>query len=240
VEEEWIKDVEGRNMKFRREALLNYAMNRWGLNKAASVGPTSELIRRCGPRSYEDWEEFYFREARQKKRDGLSITREFLTDLGRRLYVKLSEVVHSELAEIQEEECIEYVFNLVLNRTYEGYRTEVETIYGQLQDALEVRILPAPDEWDRSYCVDFHIEVREKHVGLQIKPISSGIALDQYQWDTMHAESHQRFTRDFGGRVFFVYSVKEGTKKRIANADVIDEIRAEITCLREDTCSGGG
>lgn len=37
---EWVSGREGKNLKFKRETLLNYAMNRWGLNKASSVGPT--------------------------------------------------------------------------------------------------------------------------------------------------------------------------------------------------------
>jgi hypothetical protein len=42
-------------------------MNRWGFNKAASIGATSELIRSCSPETYEDWENFYFDTAIQKK-----------------------------------------------------------------------------------------------------------------------------------------------------------------------------
>ncbi len=60
---EWIKGREGRNLKFKRETLLNWAMNRWGLNKAYSVGPTSELIRQCTPKTFEQWEAFYFNNA---------------------------------------------------------------------------------------------------------------------------------------------------------------------------------
>ena len=46
---EWISGSDGHNLKFKRETLLNYGMNRWGLNKAHSVGSTSELIRTCVP-----------------------------------------------------------------------------------------------------------------------------------------------------------------------------------------------
>ncbi len=38
MDKEWILGSEGRNLKFKRETLLNYGMNRWGLNKAQSVG----------------------------------------------------------------------------------------------------------------------------------------------------------------------------------------------------------
>jgi len=43
----------------------------------------------------------------------------------------------------------------VLNRTYEGYITEIETVYCQLESAIGYKIEPVSDEWDRKYCVDF-------------------------------------------------------------------------------------
>lgn len=46
----WIAGIDGKNIKFKHETLLNYAMNRWALNKAHSVGKTSELIRNCAPK----------------------------------------------------------------------------------------------------------------------------------------------------------------------------------------------
>jgi hypothetical protein len=232
MEKDWIYAVEGRNLKFKREALLNYGMNRWGLNKAHSVGPTSELIRACAPKAFEEWETYYFSNAKQKKRDGIRVTREYINELGQKLYIKLTEVVQSELADIEEVECIDYAYNLVLNRTYEGYTSEIDTIYGQLEGILGVKIYPAPDEWDRTYNVDFYIKVLDKNIGLQIKPVASGKALDHYQWDKMHEENHQRFTERFGGRVFFVYSVKSGKKKQIHNIDVIDQIKNEMARLK--------
>ena len=190
---EWINGEDGKNLKFKRETLLNYGMNRWGLNKAHSVGPTSELIRNCSPKTFEEWEGYYFNEAVQKKKNGIKITREYITSLGQKLYIKLSEVVQNELESIKEQECIDYAYNLVLNRTYEGYRSEIDTVYGQLQGILGIKIQPAPDKWDRTYCVDFYIQVNDKYIGLQIKPISSGLALDHYQWVQMHEENHKRF-----------------------------------------------
>lgn len=230
---EWIAGSGGENLKFKRETLLNYGMNRWGLNKAYNVGPTSELIRNCAPSKYEEWEQFYFSRATQKKKGGLKITKEYITRLGQTLYIKLSEVVQNELASITEEECIDYTYNLVLHRTYEGYRTEIETIYGQLESALEIKIEPTPDNWDRSYGVDFFIKVSGKFIGLQIKPIASGQALNQYQWIEMHKKNHAKFEQEFGGKVFFIYSIKSslGTKK-IYNTEVIEKIRREIERLK--------
>lgn len=236
MEKEWIIGQDGKNLKFKRENLLNWAMNRWGLNKAFSVGPTSELIRECAPGPFEEWEKFYFDSAYQKKKGGLKITREYITELGQKLYVKLSEVIQNELASIQEQECIDYAYNLVLNRTYEGYKTEIDTVYGQLEAKLDVKIQPAPDEWDRKYSVDFFIQVKNKYIGLQIKPISSEQALSHYKWQKLNEENHKKFQKKFGGKAFFVYSVKSGKKKQIYNKEVIDEIKSEIRRLEEGNC----
>jgi len=231
MEKEWIKGREGRNLKFYRETLLNYGMNRWGLNKANSVGPTSELIRNCAPKSFKEWEEYYFSNAVQKKRNGIIVTREYLTDLGQKLYIKLSEVVQNELESIQEDECIDYAYNLVLNRTYEGYKNEINTVYGQLESILGVKIQPAPDEWDRTFNVDFFIHVKDKFIGLQIKSVS-GLALDHYQWEKMHEQNHTKFEKKYGGRVFFIYSRKSGKKAKINNPSVIEDIIKEIERLQ--------
>ncbi|MBC8468659.1 MAG: MjaI family restriction endonuclease [Planctomycetes bacterium] len=225
---EWIKGREGRNLRFKRENLLNWATNRWNLNYAYSVGPTSELIRKCSPKIFEDWEIFYFENAYQKKKDGIKVTREHITQLGEKLYIKLSEVIQNELESIHHQECIDYVYNLVLNRTYEGYQKEIGTIYGQLESILDEKIQPAPDEWDRRYNVDFFIEVKGKYIGLQIKPISSGRPLDYYQWERIHEENHKKFKNKFGGQVFFIYSTG---KKEIYNLEVINEIKKEVEKL---------
>ena len=169
----------------------------------------------------------------RKKRMAARITREYFADLGQRLYFNLSERVQNELGSIQEEECVDYIYNLVVNRTYEGYIGEIETIYGQLESELQVKIHSASDKWDRTYNVDFYIEVGQKYVGLQIKPISSGRVLDYYQWEKMHEVNHKRFEGEFGGRVFFVYSTKSGNKKVIYNTDIISKIKAEIDRLKK-------
>jgi len=231
---EWIIGREGKNLKFKREALLNYGMNRWGLNKAHSVGTTSELIRISSPSTFEEWENYYFENAKQKKRDGIRITREYLIELGRKLYIKLSEVVQNELESVTEEECIDYAYNLVLNRTYEGYMTEIQTIYGQLQNILGIQIEPAPDEWDRLYNVDFFIEINGKYIGLQIKPTTFKHTFEEYKWKEMQETSHRKFQEKFGGKVFIVFSVKEGKKKVIHNPEVIEEIRREIERLEKE------
>ena len=234
TEKEWIKDTDGQNLKFKREGLLNDATNRWGLNKAHSVGPTSDLIRQCSPDSFEGWEKYYFEHARQKKKNGSKITREYLEELGRKLYIKLSEVIRAELDSITEEECADYIYNLVLNRTYDGYQSEIQTIYGQLQKALGIKIEPAPDEWDRGYNVDFFIKVKDHFIGLQIKPAGYAYITQIINELEFQKATHEKFTSKYGGKVFYIISIKEGKIKAVYNPEVIEEIKKEVEKLEKE------
>ena len=208
-----------------KEWLLNSAMNRFQLNFKRSVGATSESIRQCSPKTLDDWRRYYFQNVRSV---------EHIEELGRKLYVKITEVIQSEVEEITEQDCIDYMMNLVIDRTYEGYHTEIQTIYGQLQSDLGVKIEPAPDKWDRLFNVDFFIAINERFIGLQIKPVStsSGVQLPQiFKEQTIQKQTHEKFTNKFGGSVFYVYSEKIDGKKSIKNIEVVDEIRQEIKRL---------
>jgi hypothetical protein len=206
-----------------KEWILNSAMNRFQFNFKRNVGATSEAIRKCSPKTLEEWREYYFAHVRP---------RGHIEELGKRLYTKITEVIQSELEDVTENDCIEYMIGLVINRTFDGYMTEISTIYGQLEGMLGVKIEPAPDEWDRRYNVDFYIEVGGKYIGLQIKPISNGIQLPEiFKERALQAKTHERFTYEFGGKVFYVFSVKENGKKKIANSEVVAEIKDEMRRL---------
>jgi len=206
-----------------QEWILNSVMNRFQLNFKRNVGPTSESIRKCAPKTINEWREYYFKNVR---------TKEQIEALGKKLYIKITEVIQAEVAEINEKECIDYMLQLVIDRTFDGYMTEIQTIYGQLQKILNIKIEPAPDEWDRKFNVDFFIKIKDKYIGIQIKPISSGIQLPEiFKEQAIQVKSHQQFTEKFGGKVFYIYSTKEGENKVIFNTEVIGEIKKEIKRL---------
>jgi len=208
-----------------KEWILNSAMNRFQLNFKRNVGPTSESIRKCAPKTIEEWREYYFKNVR---------TKEQIEELGKKLYVKITEVIQAEVGEITEQDCISYMLQLVIDRTFDGYMTEIQTVYGQLEKILNVKIEPAPDEWDRLFNVDFFIKINDKFIGLQIKPANSGIQLPEiFKEKDIQEKTHKQFTEGFGGKVFYIYSVKVGEKKEIYNKEVIDEIKKEIERLRK-------
>ena len=105
-----------------KEFVLNYTMNRWQLNFKRNVGPTSASIRDCQPASLEEWENYYYSNIR---------LREHINSLGARLYHHITDTLpgekrfHPELLEIiTQDDCLQYMHNIVITRTYNGYAKE--------------------------------------------------------------------------------------------------------------------
>jgi len=183
-----------------KEWILNNSMNRFQLNFKRNVGATSESIRKCAPKTMEQWRKYYFENVRSK---------EHIEELGRKLYIKITEVIQAEVEEISENDCIDYMLEMVIDRTYDGYVTEIKTIYGQLQAVLkeefnDVKIEPAPDKWDRLFNVDFFIK----------EPANDKIQLNQiFKEHNIQKKTHIKFKEKYGGNVFYIYSIKENGKK---------------------------
>jgi hypothetical protein len=206
-----------------KEWILNSAMNRFQLNFKRNVGAVSDEIRKCSPKTIDDWDNYYFKNVRDKNH---------IESLGRRLYIKITEVISAEVEEITEEDCINYMFNLVINRTFDGYMTEIKTIYGQLQQFLDCKIEPASDKWDRLFNVDFFIKVNNQFIGLQIKPVNDVSHIPQiYKERTLQENTHKQFKEKYGGSVFYIFSIKSGNKKVIQNIEIVEDIKSEINRL---------
>ena len=208
-----------------KEWVLNSAMNRFQLNFKRNVGAVSEEIRKCAPKTIHDWEQYYFSNVR---------SRDEIEQLGKKLYVKISEVIIAEIEHVTEDDCITYMLEMVINRTFDGYKIEIATIYGQLREILQVEIEPAPDEWDRLYNVDFFIKIHDRYIGLQIKPVSHVSHIPQmFKERNIQQRTHLKFTEKYGGAVFYIISIKDGNKKIIKNTEIIEEISKEIQRLTE-------
>ena len=196
-----------------KEWILNSAMNRFQLNFKRNVGAVSEEIRKCCPKCLEDWQNYYHCNVR---------TKEHIEDLGRKLYVKITEVISSEVESITEEDCIKYILEVVINRTYDGYTTEIRTIYGQLEKLLNTKIEAAPDKWDRLYNVDFFIKIKDRFIGLQIKPVSSVSHIPQiFKERELQRQTHKNFKLSLGGNLSILF--KDGQTKRIQNIEIVDD-----------------
>jgi hypothetical protein len=105
-----------------KEFVLNYAMNRWQLNFKRNVGPTSDSIRKCAPTSLQEWEEYYYTHVR---------SRNHIDGLGKKLFQHITKDLPAEkrfhpdlLESITEQDCIEYMRDIVIKKVFEGYLKE--------------------------------------------------------------------------------------------------------------------
>lgn len=124
----------------------------------------------------------------------------------------------------------EWILNSAMNRFQLNFKRNV----GPTSESIRKCSPKSLDEWDRLFNVDFFIQVKGKYIGLQIKPINTGIQLPEiFKEYALQEKTHQKFTEVFGGKVFYLFSAKVGEKKEIQNKEVIDEIFSEIKRLEK-------
>ncbi len=54
---------------------------------------------------------------------------------------------------------------------------------------------------------------------------------EDYYFTNLKTKSQNKFKNNLGGNVYYIYSLKEGKKKIIANSEVIEEIEKEMQRL---------
>ncbi|MGN0033311.1 MAG: MjaI family restriction endonuclease [Candidatus Limimorpha sp.] len=217
----------------KKERVLNYACQTYQLSRPNKVGAVMALIRECQPQTIQEWEQWYFENAKTDGKNSFKITRESLSELGERLYCKITEVVIPEWEEafkqLTRQDCIDYIYNLTINRTYDGYLREKSVVNDGLAKLFPELFFEETDpELDHAGDIDYIARVGDKAFGIQIKPITAKANFGSYSLTERMKASFADFTEKFGGKVFIVFSLD----KEIANKEVVDEIRKEIERLK--------
>lgn len=218
----------------KKERVLNYAGNNWQLTRPSKVGRVMALIRECQPKTFDQWENWYFQNAFSETKEPVKVTKDILTELGQRLFAKITEIVIPEWTEafrnITEQDCIEYIYQLTIHRTYDGYINEKSIITDNLEKIFPDVIFEESDpELDHAGDIDFIGRVENKAFGIQIKPVTNRANFGNYKPSERMKQNFDKFEQDYGGKVFIVYSLE----KEIADQEIIKEIQAEITRLKD-------
>jgi hypothetical protein len=216
----------------KKEKVLNYATQTYQLSRPNKVGSVMALIRDCQPNTIEEWEKWYFENAYTTAKVTTKITKESLTELGERLYDKITEVVIPEwqtaFAQLTLQDCIDYIFNLTINRTFDGFLREKSVVNDGLAKIFTDVVFEESDpELDHAGDIDYIAKIGNKAFGIQIKPITAKANFGNYSATERMKASFADFEEKFGGKVFVVFSL-DG---EIANKEVIKEIQKEIERL---------
>jgi len=217
----------------KKEKVLNYACQTYQLSRPNKVGTVMALIRQCQPKSLEEWEQWYFNNATTDGKSPVKITKQTIEELGERLYTKIKEVVIPEWSEafnqLTQEDCINYIYNLTINRTYDGFLREKSVINDNLSKRFpDIRFEESDPTLDHAGDIDYLGWVGEKAFGIQIKPVTANANFGNYSPSERMRASFDEFTRKYGGKVFIIYSVEDAIK----NEDVIEQIAEEIKRLQ--------
>jgi hypothetical protein len=190
------------------------------------------LIRECQPKTFEDWEKWYFENAHTDGKTRTKISKESLEELGERLYVKIREIVIPEWTEafsqLTLQDCVDYIFNLTINRTFDGFIREKSVIEDNLAKTFPgVRFEESDPHLDHAGDIDYLGWVGDKAFGIQIKPVTAKANFGNYSATERMRASFDDFTKKYNGKVFIIFSVDD----RITNEEVIEHIAAEIERL---------
>lgn len=193
------------------------------------------LIRECQPKTFEEWQQYYFEKAHTKTKVPIKVTREILNELGER-YEKITEVVIPEwtqaFKQITKQDCYDYIYEVTVPRTYDGFLTEKSVINDFLAKKFtEINFEESDSDLDHAGDVDYIGRVGSKAFGIQIKPVTGNANFSNYKLTERMQANFEAFEEKYGGKVFVVFSTKVGSKKEVQNKEVMDEIRQEIARL---------
>jgi hypothetical protein len=218
----------------KKEKVLNYATQTYQLSRPNKVGTVMALIRECQPKTIEQWEKWYFENATTDGKTPTKITKESLEELGERLFVKIKEIVIPEWTEafnqLTLQDCIDYIHNLTINRTFDGFIREKSVIEDNLAKTFpNIKFVESDPQLDHAGDIDYLGWVGNKAFGIQIKPVTAKANFGNYSATERMKASFNDFEKKFGGQVFIVFS----TDDKIKNEDVIDDISKEIARLEK-------
>ncbi len=216
----------------KKEKVLNYATQTYQLSRPSKVGAVMALIRKCQPKTFEEWEKWYFENATTDEKTPTKITRESLKELGERLYIKIKEIIIPEWTEafnkLTLEDCIDYIYNLTINRTYDGFIREKSVIEENLAKTFpNVKFEESDPELAHAGDIDFLGRVGDKAFGIQIKPVTAKANFGNYSPTERMKASFDDFTKKYGGKVFVVFSIND----KIINDEIVGQIAEEIKRL---------
>ncbi len=219
----------------KKEKVLNYTSNAYQLTRPSKVGAVMALIRECQPKTFEEWQQYYFEKAHTKTKVPIKVTREILNELGER-YEKITEVVIPEwtqaFKQIPKQDCYDYIYEVTVPRTYDGFLTEKSVINDFLAKKFtEINFEESDSDLDHAGDVDYIGRVGSKAFGIQIKPVTGNANFSNYKLTERMQANFEAFEEKYGGKVFVVFSTKVGSKKEVQNKEVMDEIRQEIARL---------
>jgi hypothetical protein len=211
------------------EHLLNYTAQRYQLTRPSKVSPVMDLIRQVKPKNKKEWMDYYWGHAKTKNNH--PITKKSLNQLGDILYEKMHKIIKKEFLsafkKIDKKTCRDYIYDVVINRTYDGYNRECAVVYKILSKRFpQILFNESDSELDHAGDIDFIGKINEKYsIGIQIKPLTSKSGYGSYNPEDRMLNNFLNFEKKYKGKVYILYC----DKKKLQNNSILDEIEKDIS-----------
>ncbi len=148
--------------------------------------------------------------------------------------MKITEIVIPEWQEafnqLTLQDCIDYIYNLTINRTYDGFLREKSVVNNFLMKKLpEVSFIESDTDLYHAGDIDYLGWVGDKAFGIQIKPVTAQFSFSNYSPSERMKASFTEFEEKYSGKVFIIFSADD----KIVNKNIITEINNEIERLKK-------
>lgn len=204
---------------------LNLAINRFQLNRPKRIGKTDDAISAAIPTSLEEWQEHYISNLRSEQQ---------LDEIGDELFDKMQSVVLAEIKSINQEDCRNYVKELVFVKTFEGYQARLDILQNELLEKTGKHFEFKADhnnDWRfKTYQIDFyHIDInKDLLIGVKVYPESfensqnPHVIRSKDEVERAHKDAEEKYA----GHFFNLYYRKHSKDKyELTNPKVLDIIK---------------
>ncbi|AVQ13316.1 MjaI restriction endonuclease [Leptospira santarosai] len=195
--------------QFKKDWYLNRFTNLFGINRKKSIGDLEHHISKALPTSLDNWEEYFYSNIHSK---------ESLDELGKKLYERIQEKVLPAVQSILEIDCINYIRDLGIPKTFQGYIARLQIVQKQLKDETGIEFQYKPDfpnDWRfKTFEVDLYYQDNITHnlVAIKILPRTFRDSQDpiiiqtKSEIEAMHKDI---IAKDGGNFFIFYYNTKK-------------------------------
>lgn len=101
------------------------------------------------------------------------------------------------------QDCIDYIYNLTINRTYDGYIREKSVVNDVLAKKFPiVKFEESDPQLDHAGDIDYVAKVGKYQFGIQIKPITANANFGGYSLSERMKASFEDFTEKYTRAIF--------------------------------------
>lgn len=199
-----------------KEKDLNHYYNIGKFNHPSRIGYMMKMIRDVKPITEDEWKMWYLDNVHDEQ---------FIKETASEMYQIIPEHMN-----VREDECFDYVNDVMFHRTFKGYNKE-KLALKVLREVVSPNVQESPAEWDTKFFIDFYVYGNRKNlIGMQLKPDTFFTGHYQYKVDIKG--KMDAFCREYNAKAYILTYDSEKSKEineiEFTDPKVIEEIRNQL------------